>query len=231
MLPGERAAAPAPPEDPAFEELFKSDGEAEGPVSTRDDVDIVLEGPGVEPAALDSGAAVDSRLLTFVRQADKAEQWRRPWVRAGLAVAALVLALLLATQLVVARRDEVVSRWPGSRAWVQALTEPLGLRIEPPRRIEQISVESSGLTRIDDGPVYRLVLVLRNRAEAALLVPAIDLSLTDATGELVARRVLAATELGASRTTIGAGQELPLQALLMSGERVLSGYTVEIFYP
>jgi len=231
FLPGERAAAVAPPEDPAFEALFKSDGEAEGPVSTRDDVDIVLDGPGVEPAALDSGDAVDSRLLTFVQQADQAERWRRPWVRVSLAVAALVLVLLLAAQLVIARRDAVVSRWPDSRAWVRALTEPLGLRIEPLRRIDQLSVESSGLTRIDDGPVYRLVLVLRNRADSSLLVPAIDLSLTDATGALVTRRVLAASELGALRTTIGAGQELPLQALLMAGEHVLSGYTIEIFYP
>jgi ABC-type taurine transport system substrate-binding protein len=47
----------------------------------------------------------------------------------------------------------------------------------------------------------------------------------------VTRRMLAAGELGASRTTIAAGQELPLQALLMSGERPLTGYTIEIFYP
>jgi hypothetical protein len=30
---------------------------------------------------------------------------------------------------------------------------------------------------------------------------------------------------------IEAGQELPLQALLSTGERRVSGYTVELFYP
>jgi predicted Zn finger-like uncharacterized protein len=228
-LPGEPVVSAK--DDDAFEGLFQSGGDADGPISTRDDVDIVLEGPDVEPASLDPDDAVDSRLLTFVQQAEIAERWRRPWVRATLAGAAVVLAVLLTGQLLIAQRDLVVTRWPASRPVLQALCEPLGLRIEPLRRIDQISVDSSGLTRIDDGPVYRLVLVLHNRGEAALLVPAIDLSLTDASGALVTRRMLAAGELGASRTTIAAGQELPLQALLMSGDRPLTGYTIEIFYP
>jgi hypothetical protein len=73
--------------------------------------------------------------------------------------------------------------------------------------------------------------VLKNRADTALLMPAIDLSITDAGGALVSRRMLTAADLGATRNTIGAGQELPLQALLMSNERQLTGYTIEIFYP
>jgi len=125
----------------------------------------------------------------------------------------------------------VVAHWPASRSLVQALCAPLDCRIEPLRRIEQISVDSSGLTRIDDGPVYRLALVLRNRGDTPLLAPAIDLSLTDASGALVSRRMLSAGEMGASRTTIAPQQELPLQALLMSAERPLTGYTIEIFYP
>jgi hypothetical protein len=158
-------------------------------------------------------------------------RWRRPGVRVAMAATAVVLALLLVAQLLVANRDSVVAQWPTSRPLVQSLCAPMGCRIEPLRRIEQLSVDSSGLTRIDDGPVYRLALVLRNRADTPLLVPAIDLSLTDAGGVLVTRRMLSATDLGATRNTIAAGAELPLQALLMSTERALMGYTIEIFYP
>jgi predicted Zn finger-like uncharacterized protein len=211
-----------------FEALFRSDGEMAEP-ATASDVDIALDPGEVEPASLDD--AVDSRLLTFVQQADKAERWRRPWVRAAMALSALMLVLLLAAQIVVARRDAVVAQWPQWRSLVQALCAPFDCRIEPLRRIEQISVDSSGLTRIDDGPVYRLALVLRNRADTPLLTPSIDLSLTDASGTLVSRRMLSAGELGASRTIIAPQQELPLQALLMSAERPLTGYTIEIFYP
>jgi predicted Zn finger-like uncharacterized protein len=217
------------PED-TFEALFRSDGDmAEPATAATDDVDIMLDGNDVEPASLDD--AVDSRLLTFVQQAEQAERWRQPWVRATMAGVAVVLVLLLAAQLVVARRDAVVASWPETRSLVQTLCAPLDCRIEPLRRIEQVSVDSSGLTRIDDGPVYRLALVLRNRGDVPLLTPSIDLSLTDASGALVSRRVLSAGELGASRTTIAAQQELPLQALLMSADRPLTGYTIEIFYP
>jgi hypothetical protein len=79
--------------------------------------------------------------------------------------------------------------------------------------------------------VYRLALVLRNRSDLPLLMPSIDLSLSDAGGALVSRRTLSAADLGTVRNTIAAGQELPLQALLMSAERPLTGYTIEIFYP
>jgi predicted Zn finger-like uncharacterized protein len=222
------AAADSAGDADNFEPLFRSDGEMAEP-ATASDVDIALDPGEVQPAALDD--AVDSRLLTFVQQAEKAERWRSPRVRAAMALAALLLSALLAAQIVVARRDAVVAHWPQTRGFVQALCAPLDCRIEPLRRIEQISVDASGLTRIDDGPVYRLALVLRNRADTPLLTPAIDLSLTDASGTLVSRRVLSAGELGASRTTIAPQQELPLQALLMSAERPLTGYTIEIFYP
>ena len=219
--------ADAAAQDESFDALFRSDGEL-APPDTAADLDINLDSD-VQPAALDD--AVDSRLLTFVQQADRAERWRRPWVRVAVALAALALTALLATQLLVAQRDSVVAQWPGMRPLVQALCSPLDCRVEPLRRIDSLGVESSGLTRIDDGPVYRLVLVLHNRGDTPLLMPAIDLTLTDTGGALVTRRVLSAAELGTPRTTIGPGQELPLQALLMSADRALAGYTIEIFYP
>jgi len=219
--------AVAAEQDESFDALFRSDGELAQP-DTASDLDINLDSD-VQPAALDD--AVDSRLLTFVQQAERKERWQRPWVRVAMALAALALSALLATQLLVAQRDAVVAQWPGMRSLMQALCGPLDCRIEPLRRIDQLGVDSSGLTRIDDGPVYRLVLVLHNRGDTALLMPSIDLSLSDAGGALVARRVLTASDLGTPRTTIGAGQELPLQALLMSADRPLAGYTIEIFYP
>ncbi|HEU5296797.1 MAG TPA: DUF3426 domain-containing protein [Burkholderiaceae bacterium] len=225
-VPGTEEPEPAV-QDETFDALFRSDGELAQP-GTAADLDINLDSD-VEPASLDD--AVDSRLLTFVQEADRAERWRRPWVRVSLALAVLALVLLLAVQLLVAQRDLAVVQWPGTRALVQALCAPLNCRIEPLRRIDQLGVDSSGLTRLDDGPVYRLALVLHNRGETPLLMPSIDLSLTDATGTLVTRRMLSATDLGSARTTIAAGQEVPLQALLMSADRPLTGYTIEIFYP
>ena len=58
-----------------------------------------------------------------------------------------------------------------------------------------------------------------------------DNTLTDSSGALVSRRVLTSEELSAPADTIAAGQELPLQVLLRSTERPVTGYTIEIFYP
>jgi hypothetical protein len=230
-VPGTALEADAAGEEESFESLFRSDGEMAQTATAADGIDIMLDGNDVEPASLDPDDAVDSRLLTFVQQADRAERWRRPWVRTLLALAALGLSGLLAAQLLVLQRDSVVAQWPGLRSLVQSLCAPVDCRIEPLRRIDLLGVDSSGLTRIDDGPVYRLVLVLRNRGDTPLLMPSIDLSLSDAAGALVTRRMLTAADLGTARNTIAAGQEMPLQALLMSADRVLTGYTIEIFYP
>jgi hypothetical protein len=151
-------------------------------------------------------------------------------VRYGLALAGVLLSATLLLQLAVVNRDWLAAHAPGTRPSLDTLCDLVGCRIEPLRRIAQLSVDSSGLTRLDSAAGYRLSVVLRNRADTALAVPALDLSLTDGSGQLVARRVLRATELGLP-TVIEAGQELPLQALLSTGDRQVSGYTVELFYP
>jgi hypothetical protein len=43
--------------------------------------------------------------------------------------------------------------------------------------------------------------------------------------------MLGADELGAASRTLAAGAELALQSSLEVGERRVSGYTIEIFYP
>ena len=187
--------------------------------------------PPLVPAASAPKASVSGPAAPqFVRAAERAAFWRRPGVRVGLIAAAVLLSATLLLQLAVAGRDWLAAHVTGTRPLLTAVCEVTGCRIEPLKRIAQLSVDSSGLTRLDSQAAYRLSVVLRNRAETAVAVPALDLSLTDGSGQLVARRVLRATELGLP-PVIEAGQELPLQALLSTGERRVSGYTVELFYP
>lgn len=227
--------APAPLEPPApegeasdgsYESLFRSTGELDPATAHPSGLDIVLDEDEARRAD-----ATDSQLLSFVQEADKAARWQRPQVRIALGLAAIALSLTLVVQIALAERDLVAVRWPATRGWLNTLCGVLHCRIEPLRRIERLAVESSGLTRIGEGQVYRLAMVLRNRGDLPLMLPAVDLSLTDASGALVSRRVLTASELGAPGDAIAAGQELPLQVLLRSAERPVTGYTVEIFYP
>ena len=170
-------------------------------------------------------------LPSFLRTAERNALWRRPAMRiaAGLGVALLGIALVL--QAAVLWRDTLAARWPASTPALAALCRLAGCSVQPLRRIESLAVRSSGLNRLEGSTLYRLQVVLQNRADTALMMPALDLSLNDAQGKLVARRVLQAAELGAPQAVLQAGEEMPLQALLSTGERRVDGYTLELFYP
>lgn len=211
------------------------------------------EGAGAPAAAADAAAGVDAEpeplaasataaglqapptLTTtpaFMQRAERAARWRRPQVRLALTVVALLAAAGLAAQMVLTWHDLVAARWPATRAWVAQLCEWRGCVVEPPRRIESLAVDSSGLVRAGPGGTYRLSVTLRNREPSiAVLVPALDLALTDAQGKQVARRVLAPDTLGVAATSIAAGGELALTATLRTGELAVAGYTIELFYP
>jgi predicted Zn finger-like uncharacterized protein len=168
---------------------------------------------------------------TFVRQADRAARWRRPGVRAALGVVVVVSTLFLSMQAVFEYRDGVAARWPGLQPLLASVCDVTGCRIEAPRSIESIAVESSGLVRVDNSALYRLSVVLRNRAALALTLPSIELTLTDTQGALIARRVINAVELNPPQLLLPAAGELTLQGMLSASERPISGYTIEIFYP
>jgi hypothetical protein len=102
--------------------------------------------------------------------------------------------------------------------------------VEPPRRLEDIVVESTALAKAASGDAFRLNVVLRNRAATVAALPWIDLSLTDVNGELLARKALGPQDLRARSREIGPA-EVTLQAALSTGALRMTGYTVEIFYP
>lgn len=200
-------------------------------------VDLEVPSPSVDdddsrddddaPAAAPPAKAAPA----FVVRADRAARWRRPGVRLMLSVVGLVGLALLALQVAFEYRDLVAARWPASRDALEQACAWQGCRIEAPRAIDGLAVESSGLVRADGAAAYRLSIVLRNRTSLALALPAIDLTLTDTQGGVIARRVIRAGEIAGAPTSVPPAADLPLQALLAATERPISGYTIEIFYP
>lgn len=172
---------------------------------------------------------------SFVRRAESAARWRRPWVRALLALLLLVGLGGLAAQVAHEYRDLVAARWPALRPLLVAACEPLACQVGPARVIENLMVESSGLVRVERSALYKLQVGLRNRSEIDVALPALDLTLTDTQGRLVARKVLQLSELGVTQATLAAGRELPIGATLQAqGEaasQVIAGYTIDLFYP
>ncbi len=195
----------APPQAPESAEPA-SDGDEDGPAD-----------PGDPPA--------------FVRRAEQAARWRRPGVRAALGALAVAAALGLLAQAALEYRHVTAARWPATRPLLESACAQLGCRIEAPRVIEALAVESSGLLRIEGTSLYRLSVVLRSRSNLALALPALDLTVTDSQGGVMARRVIQPEEMGVQRANVPPMAELPLQATLSAADRPISGYTIEIFYP
>ena len=241
--PADAAPAEAPPADaPSVEapggeasDVEAPSVEARAPTTPADAATA-----GDEPAAqAPAGALPDSAAQAadgtptpgFVHRADRAARWHRPARRGLLAGMALLLALLLAAQLALHYRDAIAAHWPATRPALQAACGLLGCRIEAPRRIDALQVDSSGLVRLPDSTLHRLSLVLQNKAATPVRMPAVELVLTDTQGHAVVRRVLTAAELGQDAEQLPPGGELLLQATLDLGQRRVAGYTVELFYP
>lgn len=228
----ETAAAPPPARKGAGSRARMSSADAPAGV----DLEVPIETPAAAPprtSAQPPENTDDLPRLTpaFVVQAERAARWRRPSVRIALAAVSLAGLALLAVQALLEYRDTAAARWPGLAGALGTLCEWRGCSVGAPRAIDGLTVDSSGLVRADGAQSYRLTVVLRNRLPMAVAVPAVDLILTDTQGAVIARRVVRPADIGVRQTSVPPQGDLPLQALLVSPERPISGYTIEIFYP
>ncbi len=182
----------------------------------------------------------------FIQRAQAQARWRHPAVRAGLLVALLALTLGLAAQLMHQFRDLIAAYHPPMRPYLAQWCELAGCKLQPPLRIEDMQVDNLSFVRAtSEGPdVYRLTVVLQNKAPIALAWPHIDLSLTDTNGAVVLRRVFAPQDASWQDSTDaqpGPGLPVPeaspaqhsttLQWRMKIAKLQPAGYTADIFYP
>lgn len=204
----------------------------------RFDSDLFLDNTSIPDTELATLAVTDSGDLAlessarpdFIRRADRHARWQTTSVRAALGAACVVAALVLAMQAANHHRDILAARWPSLRPLLAAWCRAAQCRIEAPRRIDEVLVENTALTRAPAQDAFVLAVTLRSRSELTLALPSIDLTLTDANGRLVARRALAPSDFNAA-DVIAPHAETPLQVMLSTGAAAVVGYTVEIFYP
>lgn len=193
-------------------------------------VDARLAALAAEVAAHDTPEhkAVEA---SFLRQASSTARWQRPRVRIALGLSALLLLATLLLQLGLQFRNAIAALYPPSAPLLQSLCGVAGCELQPWRRIDALAVENSGLTQAGSGNSYKLALQLRNKAAYALALPWVDLSLTDASGAVVARRMLKPTDFNLSQLSMKGDSEQQLQLVFSTGRHRVSGYSVEIFYP
>ena len=132
------------------------------------------------------------------------------------------LAALIAVQLAIIFRAELLARVPQAREALVQLCAVFGCTVGWPTQVDQLAVIGSELQTIPGTDVLELTAVVRNRAGFRQALPAVEVTLTDSLNRPIARKVftpadyLAAAGEPSSRIEDGLG----------SG----SDYTIRLFF-
>lgn len=157
---------------------------------------------------------------------DTEDRRRANWL---YVVVALLLIVVLASQLAYYFRGELVRRVPATSAIFEALAVPVPL----PAHSELISIETSDLRFDKERDLFFLDASLRNRAGYDQAWPALELTLLDNGETPVARRVMPAAdylEPGSDLAAFPAGAEVPVRLWIDARDLGASGYRLYIFY-
>jgi predicted Zn finger-like uncharacterized protein len=232
------AALKTPDETAAPAPLPIQSNEIKAPkiVDARDDISSEVPSETPNDLANDVSFVLDARRQAF---------WRRPLVRFGLSLLALVLLGLLVLQVAVMQRDTLAAIEPRLKPGLQMLCERLACNVGPVRQIEAIVIDSSSFNKVNEAGTYRLTFALKNTGTAAVAMPSLEVTLTDTQDQPVLRRVLSPAQFGATNGMLAASAEFtgalslqvssnstPPDAATISGAALrVAGYRLLAFYP
>lgn len=156
-------------------------------------------------------------------------------------IPALLALLTLLTQLAVRYRTELAVQLPGMQPRLERLCEQVGCTLELPARAQWLRTEWSELIYVpDNSSLVQLNATLRNQASFAQALPLLELTLSDDSERIVARKVFGPDEYLAPQAdgtpatlpdALAAGADLRVFIQLDLGTLKSSGYSLNWFYP
>ena len=152
------------------------------------------------------------------------------------AAAGALLIIALFVQAVFEYRDALAAHVPASRPLLNAACRVFGCTIEPLRDAGALSIDASDLQA---DPAHRGLLLLsatlRNRSAHAIAFPYLELTLTDASDRIVARRSFPPGEYAGGGADphrgIPANGEHVVRVFLDASATQQAGYRLYLFYP
>jgi hypothetical protein len=238
-------ADPAPPASADYSLPRMAAAPAPAPADSGDDLARVIDDMKSKPwrgmtgkrARPDEDAidALDSAEPDFVVRARRRQRLARS-SRIGLAAGSVVLALLLAFQLLYHFRVQLAAHSSAAATILAAACRLAGCTVGLPTHIDMVTIESSELQALPGSTdSFTLLALLRNRSATRQQWPHIELTLNDAGEAAVARRVIA------PRDYLPAGQD-PQQGFAPNSEQSArlvfslaqskaAGFRVYLFYP
>jgi predicted Zn finger-like uncharacterized protein len=150
--------------------------------------------------------------------------------------AVAVLVLLLLAQLAYAFRDRLAAQWPASRPLLERMCSAAGCTVAWPKRTDLLAIEASDLQADPARPnIIVLTATLRNRGSVGVARPALELTLTNAQDQAIARRIfLPADYLPGAADASGPMQalaEVDVRLELDTADLRPAGYRLFLFYP
>lgn len=175
-------------------------------------------------------AEASSPTPEFLRQASTDSRQRSGRNQFVIWIVGATLLLVLTAQAAHHFRNSLSAHLVSVRPMLAAWCKSFGCAVGNLRRISDVAVENSALTRIGGGDAFTLAIVLHNRGRMAVALPSLELSLTDPNGQILSRRVLYPRDFNGPPVIAG-GADTALKITLASDSLRTVGYTVEIFYP
>lgn len=196
-----------------------------------------VSGYAPEPQVAEPVAAAPVPLaepVSFMRMADVRPALHQHGRRLLWVVLGVLLLLGLLLQGLYRERDQLAALKPQFKPALKTFCEVLGCRISPMQRIEAFVLDSATFQQVDP-ETFQLRLVVKNKTQLALALPAVELTLTDLRDQPVMRRVFSSAELGAKSDAVSAFGEWSATANLHvkadTAQPVALGYRLLLFYP
>ncbi|KPC53519.1 DUF3426 domain-containing protein [Amantichitinum ursilacus] len=191
---------------------------------------------GQQPLAHTASAPQYQPIHTAEDDALLALPVKRSPLRLLLVPLVLLLLALLLVQVGLRYRNTISTDFPWLRAPLVSVCGVLGCEMPLPRDATLLRNEYSELVFVPDRPdLIQLSASLRNLAPYDQALPSLELTLTNASDEVVAKKVFKASEYLAAnekkRASLGVNDELHVFLQLDAGALHSTGYTLNWFYP
>ena len=237
-VPAERHAHPEAPVAPATHSRAPEHPATDSAFPSTELTDMVEPSwapePEVPPSSTGSlpptGSASHQDLRHFAWEQVPPQAPMARWLRATWWTVVGLATLALLAQATWTFREPLARQGVPLLPTLYSLCAPWGCEATPLADLDGLVIESSDLTRLTAG-VHLLNLTLRNRRPMELRMPALELTLTDASGAVMLRRVVEPRDWGYLGQTLGATAEVPIRLGLDAGTRPVAGYSLELFYP
>ncbi|WP_370679704.1 DUF3426 domain-containing protein [Comamonas sp. GB3 AK4-5] len=168
----------------------------------------------------------------FVRAARRQAWWQKPLVRVAMGAAVVVLPVALVLQVALHERNALVAWQPDLRPALEFMCTALQCHLGPRQQIAAMVVSGSAFTKTDTERSYQLSLSIQNQSRAPVGMPAVELTLTDAQDQAIARKVITAKELAAPQELRAGAEWSAMLPVTTPGLNLqVAGYRVLLFYP